>query len=158
MERQSQRCRECGREPPLVPGEGGAGERCTGCGQPVPPVLHARRVGAALSPFDFVHSEETFQRLLGGLFEQHRQQAQGGLTAEQLDGLARVMWGDASGAAALQDAGEAWRGECAICQEAYCVGEETIALACGHLFHGECLILWLLKVPSCPSCRKAVAP
>lgn len=41
---------------------------------------------------------------------------------------------------------------CSIClQES--VEEETTSLPCGHDFHANCLVPWLLKQGSCPNCR-----
>ena len=64
-----------------------------------------------------------------------------GLKEDQLDELSRKI---------IEEDGEL---QCAICQEAYKKGEETIVLACAHQFHADCICPWLIKVASCPICR-----
>jgi hypothetical protein len=43
--------------------------------------------------------------------------------------------------------------ECAICLRKYSDQEDTQKLACGHLFHFDCLCLWVSRRPQCPCCR-----
>lgn len=43
---------------------------------------------------------------------------------------------------------------CAICQDQFQVDDKAILLYCGHQFHSECLVPWLKRVASCPTCRK----
>ena len=43
--------------------------------------------------------------------------------------------------------------ECSICLEQYKLNEKIIQLDCDHIFHKECLNLWLKKNNSCPICR-----
>ena len=40
---------------------------------------------------------------------------------------------------------------CAICMEV--LGERGEPLNCGHLYHAKCVIPWLQKNRSCPTCR-----
>mmetsp|Transcript_4020 Transcript_4020/g.7311 ORF Transcript_4020/g.7311 Transcript_4020/m.7311 type:complete len:250 (+) Transcript_4020:41-790(+) len=42
---------------------------------------------------------------------------------------------------------------CVVCQEAMPVGSKAKAMPCGHLFHDECLVEWVKKSNSCPTCR-----
>ncbi|CAE7551433.1 unnamed protein product [Symbiodinium sp. CCMP2456] len=42
---------------------------------------------------------------------------------------------------------------CVVCQEAMPVGSKAKAMPCGHLFHDECLLSWVKKSNSCPTCR-----
>ncbi|EYU34708.1 hypothetical protein MIMGU_mgv1a018060mg [Erythranthe guttata] len=43
---------------------------------------------------------------------------------------------------------------CAICLDIFDVGEKCRLLPpCEHVFHAECVDLWLLKSPFCPICR-----
>uniref|UniRef100_A0A7S2N4W3 RING-type domain-containing protein n=1 Tax=Zooxanthella nutricula TaxID=1333877 RepID=A0A7S2N4W3_9DINO len=42
---------------------------------------------------------------------------------------------------------------CVVCQEAMTVGSKAKAMPCGHKFHDECLISWVQKSNSCPTCR-----
>ena len=41
---------------------------------------------------------------------------------------------------------------CSICLQ-HSEEEETTSLPCGHAFHADCLVPWLLKQGSCPNCR-----
>ncbi|KAL8038678.1 hypothetical protein ABFS82_11G127800 [Erythranthe guttata] len=44
--------------------------------------------------------------------------------------------------------------DCAICLDIFDVGEKCRLLPpCEHVFHAECVDLWLLKSPFCPICR-----
>ena len=43
--------------------------------------------------------------------------------------------------------------ECCVCLEAQAVGDRATKLPCGHLFHTECVVQWLRKHGTCPSCR-----
>ncbi|CAL5022866.1 unnamed protein product [Urochloa decumbens] len=48
--------------------------------------------------------------------------------------------------------------QCAICLAVVRDGETVRLLpACGHLFHVECIDLWLRSHPTCPLCRRDVA-
>ncbi|CAL1142395.1 unnamed protein product [Cladocopium goreaui] len=42
---------------------------------------------------------------------------------------------------------------CVVCQETMPAGSKAKAMPCGHLFHDDCLISWVKKSNSCPTCR-----
>jgi len=42
---------------------------------------------------------------------------------------------------------------CVVCQEAMPAGSKAKQMPCGHLFHDDCLISWVSKNNSCPTCR-----
>ncbi|CAJ1461651.1 unnamed protein product [Effrenium voratum] len=42
---------------------------------------------------------------------------------------------------------------CVVCQEAMPLGSKAKAMPCGHLFHDDCLLSWVQKSNSCPTCR-----
>jgi len=42
---------------------------------------------------------------------------------------------------------------CAVCCNGYSRGEEMIQLPCEHLFHRECIMEWLKRQNTCPTCR-----
>lgn len=42
---------------------------------------------------------------------------------------------------------------CVVCQEAMPAGIKAKAMPCGHKFHDECLLSWVKKSNSCPTCR-----
>eukprot|EP00850_Spirogloea_muscicola_P021276 SM000243S08577 [mRNA] locus=s243:172804:175025:+ [translate_table: standard] len=44
-------------------------------------------------------------------------------------------------------------GQCSICREALEVGARARMLPCRHLYHGECIALWLRRANTCPVCR-----
>lgn len=45
--------------------------------------------------------------------------------------------------------------ECVICLDAR-AEEESVRLACGHVFHTACVARWLRVSVSCPTCRAGV--
>ena len=46
--------------------------------------------------------------------------------------------------------------ECSICLERYNKNDKIICLDCNHMFHKNCLLLWLDKNNSCPQCRETI--
>ena len=42
---------------------------------------------------------------------------------------------------------------CCICIEEIAIGQKTILLPCGHMFHNDCIVTWLKKNNTCPMCR-----
>lgn len=42
---------------------------------------------------------------------------------------------------------------CIVCQDDYQEGELAKKMPCGHLYHRQCLDMWLEKDNSCPTCR-----
>ncbi|KPI88543.1 putative zinc finger protein [Leptomonas seymouri] len=46
---------------------------------------------------------------------------------------------------------------CAICRDDFLTGENVTRLPCGHTFHGACVRSWLVRVATCPTCRRPVA-
>ncbi|XP_028758237.1 E3 ubiquitin-protein ligase RNF165-like [Neltuma alba] len=42
-------------------------------------------------------------------------------------------------------------GECGICWENFRI--DTVQMPCSHLFHGNCILSWLLRKNNCPMCR-----
>jgi hypothetical protein len=45
---------------------------------------------------------------------------------------------------------------CVICQEEMHVNKITRKLPCEHVYHKECIDIWLIKNPTCPICRRNV--
>ena len=39
---------------------------------------------------------------------------------------------------------------CCICLEEISLGEKSILLFCGHMFHSNCIVTWLKKNNTCP--------
>jgi hypothetical protein len=48
--------------------------------------------------------------------------------------------------------------KCSICLEEFTRGESVCELPCKHIFHDACVREWLKREPTCPVCRKEVAP
>lgn len=44
--------------------------------------------------------------------------------------------------------------ECVICFDEKEAGQQVRELLCGHQFHPQCIDDWLVRVPTCPICRK----
>jgi hypothetical protein len=45
--------------------------------------------------------------------------------------------------------------ECCICMLKYCENDNVRILLCGHIFHNDCIVSWLLEHSNkCPYCRK----
>ncbi|KAL5553964.1 hypothetical protein UlMin_041365 [Ulmus minor] len=42
---------------------------------------------------------------------------------------------------------------CVICLEDLPLGSDVVRLPCLHVFHDECIRLWLIKGRNCPLCR-----
>lgn len=45
------------------------------------------------------------------------------------------------------------RSTCAICRDAFIVGDSVQKLPCNHEFHADCILLWLKGNNTCPICR-----
>jgi hypothetical protein len=48
--------------------------------------------------------------------------------------------------------------ECVICRSSINNGDVLDMLACGHLFHKDCIIQWLSPVKGCPLCKRLQLP
>eukprot|EP01087_Luapelamoeba_hula_P004796 TRINITY_DN1475_c0_g4_i1.p1 TRINITY_DN1475_c0_g4~~TRINITY_DN1475_c0_g4_i1.p1 ORF type:complete len:273 (-),score=53.40 TRINITY_DN1475_c0_g4_i1:43-861(-) len=48
--------------------------------------------------------------------------------------------------------------DCAICQDEFALGDETMQLGCKHCFHPDCIKRWLGMSDTCPVCRCALKP
>ncbi|EEF48337.1 E3 ubiquitin-protein ligase ATL4-like [Ricinus communis] len=46
---------------------------------------------------------------------------------------------------------------CMVCLEKESVGEVVIRLACGHVFHEDCIVKWLHTNHLCPLCRFSIS-
>lgn len=44
--------------------------------------------------------------------------------------------------------------QCSICINEFEVNESIYVLACGHMYHCQCLTPWLLTNNTCPLCRR----
>ncbi|KAL1538345.1 RING-type E3 ubiquitin transferase [Salvia divinorum] len=48
------------------------------------------------------------------------------------------------------------RCRCSICLEEIETGDMALKMPCAHVFHGECIVLWLRRSLSCPLCRRQI--
>lgn len=46
--------------------------------------------------------------------------------------------------------------ECVICLQNININEKIIKLRCNHYFHKSCVLLWINKNKTCPTCRKDI--
>jgi hypothetical protein len=42
---------------------------------------------------------------------------------------------------------------CVICAQTFCVNDVVTTLPCGHMHHSKCILCWLQRKCTCPSCR-----
>jgi E3 ubiquitin-protein ligase synoviolin len=45
---------------------------------------------------------------------------------------------------------------CIVCREEMTPDQTPRKLECGHIFHSQCLMLWMQRQPSCPTCRARI--
>ena len=77
----------------------------------------------------------------------------GGATAEALKALERMEVTERLVAAsALSSRGN----ECAVCVCEFKQKEVLVLLKCTHVYHEDCLLPWLKRSGTCPTCRAAV--
>ena len=54
----------------------------------------------------------------------------------------------------LAEKGSTERFDCAICwDDRFPVGSEIMIMPCSHAFHANCLLFWLTRAHTCPTCR-----
>lgn len=46
---------------------------------------------------------------------------------------------------------------CSVCTEGFVFGTEAKRLPCNHIYHDDCIVMWLLRSNSCPLCRSRMA-
>lgn len=46
--------------------------------------------------------------------------------------------------------------ECSICLDEYKINDKIMILDCEHIYHKECIKLWLDKNDNCPICREII--
>lgn len=86
------------------------------------------------------------------VLEMARLFAQVGVSAEHLQRLPSRLFQE------LAAAGRCLEGICTVCQEQYAATETVTQLPCKHLFHKECITMWLKDSKQCPMCMSEVVP
>ncbi|KAM0906218.1 hypothetical protein ACQ4PT_016900 [Festuca glaucescens] len=104
-------------------------------------------------------SDDVGDDMEGGLNDAAGRQREGavfGLPASALAQLQAISGGRRRAAEGDEDLGSGVE-ECAVCLGEVGKGEDTRQLlACGHVFHKQCVEQWLLLHPTCPVCRLIV--
>ncbi|KAM7210529.1 hypothetical protein V8F06_014085 [Rhypophila decipiens] len=100
---------------------------------------------------DAVYSQEAFDRIITQLREAN---ANGGgappASQSALDKL-QTKEVDDEMLSASED-----KPKCVICVDEMVKGEKASVLPCSHLFHGECVTMWLKQHNTCPVCRRSI--
>lgn len=99
---------------------------------------------------DAVYSQEAFDRIISQLREQNAN-AGGAPPASQsaLDKLQTKEVDD-------EMLSSIDKPKCVICVDEMAKGEKASILPCNHLFHGDCVTLWLKQHNTCPVCRRSI--
>ncbi|CAI5714753.1 unnamed protein product [Hyaloperonospora brassicae] len=95
------------------------------------------------------NSADAFLTALNELFQRAQEQQQHGpppTSKGVLDKLPVKLW-----TASMQTTER--HAECVICLSDYETDDEVLALPCGHTFHKECGLTWLVQHNVCPTCR-----
>ena len=46
--------------------------------------------------------------------------------------------------------------DCCICLNNYDDNSVVVRIPCNHIYHRECIHLWMLRRPTCPFCRSVI--
>ncbi|GMH77018.1 hypothetical protein TrST_g5403 [Triparma strigata] len=80
-----------------------------------------------------------------------------GMEQNQIDEIGITEYRKEPSGAAVLDESEPEEAEtCSICLSDFTEGENIRKLPCGHIFHPECVDVWLKRNCSCPACRQSI--
>jgi hypothetical protein len=46
--------------------------------------------------------------------------------------------------------------DCVVCLDVVVPGDHITVLACGHVYHADCIAKWAAVSPECPLCKAAI--
>jgi len=98
------------------------------------------------NPGDYVQGNRQFDNLLAQLFGAAQSSAPPPASAEAIASLPKRK-------VTAKDLKKDEKRACAVCQDDFEVGTETVELPCGHLYHEDCVKPWLRQHNTCPTCR-----
>ncbi|KAJ3372423.1 hypothetical protein GGF31_001864 [Allomyces arbusculus] len=95
---------------------------------------------------DFVFGQEQFDRIATQLMDQTNTQPHRA-PPKFIEQLPQVEIVEAQVEKAL---------DCVVCQDKFTLGETVTKLPCDHLFHKDCIVPWMERNVTCPTCRADV--
>lgn len=99
---------------------------------------------------DGVYSQEAFDRIITQLREANANS--GGAPPASQSALDKLQTKEVDDEMLSSEE----KPKCVICVDEMVKGEKATILPCNHLFHGECVTIWLKQHNTCPVCRRSI--